>query len=353
MSWARVSLTELDRRSRGRVVWADVAKAISIILLVLWTTVGDAVYVNELLILVRMPLFFFVAGVFAWRMVIEADLGTFLRDRVGNLVYLFALWTWILFLTTRFAAHLAWGARIDPWAQLRIFWDPPLTIWFLYALAIATLIARLARGLPALGVLAAALAVYSACVWFGDWRDMGFAERLARLFPFFWVGLIARPLAVRLVEARWRLWPAIGALFLGLAWAVFDTPLAAVGPLTFAITLVGVLWLLCLARWLSRFAWSRPLAVVGAATLHVYVMQRVLLFYLEHGFAKFGLDAPAWGVAQAALIVGFGALVGPWLARRPATAWLFAAPWTGDRSTPSLAPTTPRDRARPGRGAPA
>ncbi len=340
MSWARVSLTDLDRRDRGRVAWADIAKAISIILLVLWTTVGDAIYANELLILVRMPLFFFVSGLFAYRAVVETDLAGFLRDRVGNLVYLFALWTWLLFLTTRAVWHLLFATTIEPIRQLEIFWDPPLTIWFLYALAMAFGIARLARGLPAALVLGLALAAYSVAVFVGDWRDMGFAERLVRLFPFFWLGLIVRPMVARMVEAGWPLWPVAGAAFFGLAHLVFDAPPGAVGPLTFVITLVGIVWLLLLGHRLADFRWSRPLAIVGASTLYIYVTQRIVLFYLDKGFEQVGLTSPAWGLAQAAVIVATGTLVGRWAVRTPATAWLFQAPWIGAlplRGTPARA----------------
>jgi fucose 4-O-acetylase-like acetyltransferase len=329
MFWARATLADLDRRGGGRVAWADVAKAISIVLLVLWTTVGDAVLVNELLTFARMPLFFFVSGLFAYRAVVEADLGAFLRDRVANLVYLYALWTWLLFLSTRLVARLAEGEPFAPWRQLEIFWDPPLTIWFLYALAIAFLVARLARGLPVALVAAAALTAYAYCVWTGDWRDTGFLERLVRLFPFFWLGLAARPLAVRLVEARPGLWPLAGAAFLALAWAIWDTPLDRAALLTVAASLLGVAWLLMLSCSLARRGWSRPLAIVGASTLYIYVLQRILLFYIERGFGALDLAFPGEGVVAAALIVVLATLLGRWAARTPGLGWLFQAPWVG------------------------
>lgn len=329
MDWTNVSLMDLDRRRGGRNPWADIAKALSIILLVIWTTVGDAYYVNDLLILARMPLFFFVSGFFAWRIVVDADLGAFLRDRVGNLVYLYALWTWLLYLTTRGAANVFFGVPTNPKSNLWIFTDPPLTIWFLYALAFAFVIARAARGLPIWMVMAGSFACYAAAVWTGDWRHMGFLERVVRLFPFFWLGLIARPVAAELVERAWRWWPALGAGFFAAAWATLDTPLAAFAPATFAVTLLGILWLLTLARRLADSPLAPPLAVLGTATLYVYVLQRIQLFYLEKAREALDLSNPAWGFLEAAIIVVVGVLVGRWAAARPGLGWLFQAPWVG------------------------
>ena len=63
----RLSLMDMPRERSSRLAWPDIAKAISIILLVAWTIIGDRYHVSELLIFVRMPLFFFVSGMFASR----------------------------------------------------------------------------------------------------------------------------------------------------------------------------------------------------------------------------------------------------------------------------------------------
>lgn len=158
-------------------------------------------------------------------MITQPSLGVFLRDKIGDLVYLYALWIGILFLGRDVAAHLAYGREIDPLRQLTIFWDPIFTIWFLYALALAFVVARLLRDVPVWIVLAGALAVYAVSVATGEWRYLPFLDRLARLFPFFWLGLMLRPLADVLVERFHRFWPLAIGLFLGLSWATFDTPL--------------------------------------------------------------------------------------------------------------------------------
>lgn len=328
--WPRSTLMELQGSTpASRVAWADIAKAISILLLVFWTTVGDSIYLNEMLILVRMPLFFFVAGLFASRVIIQPTLTAFLRDKIGNLVYLYALWIALLFLSTDLVAHLWYGAAIDPIRQLQLFWDPLLTIWFLYALAFAFLIARLLRNVPVWVVFAGSAILYFVSVASGEWRHLPFLERLVRLFPYFWLGLVAMPLAGPFVDRFKRLWPLATALFLGLSWAIFDSPLNALGVLTMPVTLVGIAAMLLLARALADYSWSRVLVLIGGATLFIYVMHKIVFFYLKHGLRFLGLDdLPGVNGLAVIPIVAVCVIFGRWAQTTPAAQWLFAAPWT-------------------------
>ncbi len=327
--WSRMTLMDLQGViPTRRVPWADMAKAISIILLVFWTVAGDSLYLNEMLILVRMPLFFFVSGLFAYRAITKPDLMTFLRDKVGNLLYLYALWIGLLFLSTDVVMHLWWGKEIDPIRQLQLFWDPIFTIWFLYALAVAFVIARLLRRVPIWIVLVAAFALYLVSVASGEWRHLPFLERIVRLFPFFWLGLIAMPIVDNFVERHYAYWPVATAFFLALAYAVFDSPLNSLGALTFAVTLIGIVGMLLFARQLAAFSWTWPLAIVGASTLYIYVTHKIALFYLDRVLAVLDLDFPGIEALKVVPIVIAATVFGSWASRTPWTAWLFAAPWT-------------------------
>lgn len=337
--WSRTTLMDLQgSMPSSRVDWADMAKAISIILLVFWTTVGGRIYLNEMLIFVRMPLFFFVSGLFAYRVVTRPDLTTFLRDKVGNLLYLYALWIGLLFLSTDLVAHLWYGAPIDPLRQLQLFWDPLLTIWFLYALALAFVIARLARNLPIWIVLAVSCALYLASVASGEWRHMPFLERLIRLFPFFWLGLVAMPVAPAVVARFRRFWPLAAGLFLALSWTVFDSPLSAWGVVTFPITLIGILALVLLSGQLANQSWAWPLGVVGSSTLFIYVMHKIVLFYMQHGLNFLDVDFSGIEAAKVAPVVAICVIFGRWAQHRSWTAWLFAAPWISRRTKIHAAP---------------
>jgi hypothetical protein len=104
--WSRATLLDLqESMALSQVSWAGTAKAISIIPLVFWTNVGDRLYLNEMLIFVRMPLFFFIFGFFAYRVVPRPGLATFLRNKIGNLLYLHALWIGLLVLGTGLVAR--------------------------------------------------------------------------------------------------------------------------------------------------------------------------------------------------------------------------------------------------------
>ena len=335
MQWWGVSLLDIERRkdARGngiRVGWVDTAKAVSIILLVLWTLEGAGIYFNEMLILARMPLFFFVSGLFAWRVVVRSDFEAFARDKVGNLVYLYVLWATLLFATTDFVAWAWWGRALDPWAQISLFWEPFVRMWFLYGLAIAFLVAWLCRGLPVAAVTAVALAAYTVAVATGDWLAMPVFEKIVRLFPWFWLGLVFRPAVFALVERHWRRWPLPLAAYLGLSYLVFDSAWSQVGPLTFAITAIGIAALLMISAQLARLPLvAGPLAAVGASTLYIYATQHVTLFYLER-LARLLDVSPAWLTLPAlVIIVVAGTVFGRWAMRFAETRWLFQAPWIG------------------------
>ena len=71
-------------------------------------------------------------------------------DKVTNFIYLYVLWEFILYLTTKVASlYLRGWPPLDNLRMLSLLWDPLFNIWFLYALAIAFLIAWLLRAAPA------------------------------------------------------------------------------------------------------------------------------------------------------------------------------------------------------------
>jgi uncharacterized membrane protein YcfT len=320
--------------SGGRVLWADIAKALSMILLVAWTLIGDRIFVNEMLIFVRMPLFFFVSGLFAWRMITRTSFGELMRDKVLNFLYLYALWETLLFLLRNVPQHFLHGRSLSFTHQLSLFWQPIFNIWFLYALALAFLAAWLLRRVPAWIVLVAAVALYLASVASGEWRYLGFVERVVRLFPFFWLGLMVRPVAGRFVDANYRLWPLATAVFLVAAYFAYDPRWLAMGALTFSVSLTGIVALLLFARQLAELSpVARVLAIVGGSTLYIYVMHKIVIFYIEVAMNNLGLVFPARDFVLLPVVVAICTIGGRWIAREPALAWLFAAPWL--RSRPS------------------
>jgi uncharacterized membrane protein YcfT len=310
----------------GRVAWADTAKAISIILLVIYTIYGSELQFNRMLVLARMPAFFFVSGLFAFGVITRTDFRTFFRSKIGNLVYLYALWGTLVFLSTRLVAHFWWGREIDLVRQASLLWAPLGEMWFLYGLALAFLVAWLCRRLPIVAVLAVSLVAYAAVVATGDWFHIAFVEKVVRLFPYFWLGLALRPLIWRMVERHWRLWPAPIGVYLVATYFAFDSPLNQVAPLTFAITCTGIAGLLMLSAQIARFRWAWPLTVIGGSTLYIYTTQHVTIFYMERLAAFLGHDL-IHEMLIVAVVVIWGTVFGRWAARTPGFLWLFKAPW--------------------------
>jgi uncharacterized membrane protein YcfT len=322
------TLMDLPAARGPRTPWADTAKAFSMILLVAWTLLADRIYLNEMLMFVRMPLFFFVSGLFAHRAVTATSFRDLLRDKFTNFLYLYALWEIILFAFRAGVLNVVRGRPADPTPLLNMFWDPIFNIWFLYALALAFLAAWLLRNAPALLVLAAATVLYCISVASGEWRFLPFIERVIRLFPFFWLGLILRPRAQEVIGLARSAWPLLAASFLGVAYFLVDSRLNAIGPLTFALSLTGIAALAGLAHHLSAFPGiQRPLAFIGASTLYIYVMHKVAIFYLVELFRKLGLQFQGDEILLLVIVVPACAIVGRWAARRRSLAWLFAAPW--------------------------
>ncbi len=232
--------------------------------------------------------------------------------------------------STYLVAWAWWGREIDPWAQVALLWDPFVPMWFFYGLAIAFVVAWACRDLPVALVTAAALAAHVVAVATGDWLSIPVFEKVVRLFPWFWLGLVFRPAVFALVERHWRLWPLPLAAYLLLSYAFFDTSWNRVGPLTFAITGVGVAPLALVSAQLSRLPLvAGPLAVIGASTLYIYATQHVTIFYLERAARFLGVPFELVTVPALVVVVAAGTIFGRWAAGTVRFAWLFRAPWLG------------------------
>jgi uncharacterized membrane protein YcfT len=301
---------------------------VSIILLVLWSLQGTQIYFNEMLILARMPLFFFVSGLFAWRVVTRTSPEGFVKEKIGNLLYLYVLWATLLFVSVDLVAWVWWGREMEPLGQITLLWQPLVGMWFLYGLAIAFAVAFLCRGLPIALVTALALGAYAYVVATGDWYRIPVFEKVVRYFPYFWLGLVFRPLVFRLVERHWRLWPIPVVLYLGATYLVFGSTWANSPVLSFAITATGIAGLVMLSAQLSRLPWvAAPLAIVGASTLYIYVTHHIAIFYLDRAVRFFDLDLGTLTVPALAIVVIGGTVFGRWAARTQGFEWLFRAPW--------------------------
>ena len=280
---------------RGRVAWADTAKGLCILLVVLHhSTVkhlpsvlpADLAVVGETWLAVtaalkpiRMPLFFLLSGLFAagalrrpWAQVLTA--------RVLNPYWVYAVWLGLLAVVFSVERTLVMNRTRGIGELLADLAFASTGVWFLYALVVYFVLAKafqrhdlrwVAGGAALLAVSVSAL-------------PMTDANREAVLVHFVYFLLGARLPELMHLLASWRTVPTT-VLAVGYAGAV--ALLAALGaPLSVEVTalsLVGVplaVRVACATSTLRRI--GPATAALGRLTLPVYVLHMPLLAVVHH-----------------------------------------------------------------------
>lgn len=314
----------------SRVGFVDAAKGISIFLVVYWHAVDDRLLLNEALWMLRMPLFFFASGLFASK-VLELDWKPFLVKKVGNIFYLYILWTFLVFASTVFVAQLVGPDPIEWIRPFLLFVEPPATLWFMYALGVSFILAKLLSRLPWIPVFFVLLLFYLWSISHGDWRTPPFYEKVMRLFPFFYLALNIRNRFLTIVEANYRFgWLAL-PIFIASAFVIFQSSLSSQGLVTFPLSLLGVTGVAIIARALNDSALVQMISAIGKRSLFIYVMHRIPLFYIEHLMELLGVEKTALSMSVVAFIAtGMCLFVGEKILM-PLLNWTFDAPWLSER----------------------
>jgi uncharacterized membrane protein YcfT len=323
----------------SRLAWVDAAKGLSILLVVVHHTVAylqtaglapaPVVAGNEALASLRMPLFFLAAGLFVAGP-LAAPWRTLLHKRVAFFLYLYLLWTLIRF--TFFATLVP--PAVDPndsanaeslaWALLL----PGPSMWFLYALALFSVIGKLVRRVPAavqLGLSGVLSALTGAGLLEFDSR-WGY---MARFLFFFLLGWHAKVLIARLARSTSPLKVIAAAvacvLCAGGAVALGARPVPGVA---LALNCVAVVFGVLFTAWICRFRVGVPLVLLGQQTLPVYLVHMLWLAAIMTGLRHVEV-APVVGyvlpVAMALVLVVLSLLTQRVLLALGATA-LFALP---------------------------
>ncbi|GAA5112263.1 hypothetical protein GCM10023320_06310 [Pseudonocardia adelaidensis] len=323
------------------MAWVDAAKGMSILLVVAHHAVSflhtsglappAVVVANTALASMRMPLFFLVSGLFVAGP-LAASWRTLLHKRVAFFLHLFVAWT-----VLRFAFfHTPAVAAVDPYvddtdvgALALALVIPGSGMWFIYALALFAVIAKLVRGVPMslqLGVAGVLSAVVGADLLH---LESDVWARMARHLFFFLLGWHARTLVERVARAATALRVtaaaaacvacAAAAVVLGIRWI----PGVALGLNVLAVTF-GVLF----AAWISRYRLGRPLVALGAQTLPVYLIHifwiAVVMVGLQH------VDVPPAAAYALPAVLAVGCTLLSLLTHRVLVAggatWLFTLP---------------------------
>lgn len=334
----------------GRTAWADAAKGLCILLVVLWHVVmkhylqvdwrisapipGAWGTLGEQLLPLRMPLFFAISGMFAvsalnrsWRV-----LG---RSKVAKFFYLYALWlgihTAILAFTPDFdTAHA--GGVLELVEQLTI---TPSNLWYFYALALYFAIAKAVRRLPVALVLAAAAAL-SVATSAGVFATPGNRGGVLQNLVFFLAGLYFRPAVEWLARTTsWRRVAVTGGAYCAALAAMAATGAQKVPGVWPAVCVVATIFgITAMAQICTLPALGATLAGIGRRTLPIYVLHMPLLAVLHRLLVDpLSGAGSAWqtaaAIAEPALLTAFVAAVCLALHRAlqaTGPSWLFDLP---------------------------
>lgn len=308
------------RTTTARLAWVDAAKGLSILLVVAHHVVwylqrsgqapGPVVVANEALASLRMPLFFLASGLFVAGP-LAASWRTVLHKRVAFFLWLYVIWTIIRF--TFFATVVPPEVDPDDSANpvefaLALLLPGP-SMWFLYALAVFAVLAKLMRPLPvwlqlgATGVLSAL--VGAEMVEFGDTRW----TYMSRFLFFFLAGCYARHLAERLAAATSLLRVVLGsAVCVAAAGAAVVLGLRTVPGVALALQCLAVGFGVLFSAWVVRYRIGQPLVALGRQTLPIYLTHMLWLALIMIGLRHVALPTAAAYVLPVVLVLVLTAL---------------------------------------------
>ncbi len=337
-----------------RHAWVDRAKGIAILLVVAQHVVqlsaeqqwaSDAViYANTMLQSFRMPLFFAMSGLFFTKAAAQPWRWLF-ANRVLPFVYLYVIWAVIWHACFEAMPVERAGLGLDYLAAE--FLDPGVGPWYIYALCLYFIAAKLLSPLPVWVQLTLVAAV-----------SIPVAVRLVAL-PWGWEYICMYSLAffagmhgARLlmeIAARTTWVTVVGA---AAGWAIPTAGVYLLGwpvgrwlfpPLCAAGIVLGV----TLAAFLDR---ASPLAWFGRRTLPIYLLHQPLIGAIYSIGAVRSLPDEPW-VAAVALLCAWAltvlASVAIWRLAG-AIPGLFTAPWYGS-GTATMSRPTPEPDAVPTR----
>ncbi len=277
----------------------------------------------------RMPLFFTISGLFAAKW-IRGAWRPLWTHKLRLYLWVFLLWglvgsfTYWLGVTMKDQGSLK-ASVIKPYLMSPVV--PRLELWFIWALALYFILAKLTRRIPVplqIGVAAAA-SVFALSGW--DTRSPGW-DGGVKYYAFFLVGLYWRELVIRVGATPRK--AALGAVF--VLWAVVAVGLWAAGlrevlGLYFVNCVLGVLAGIGLSRVLAGWAGLRSL---GSKTLPVYVAHTPIAIVCAFLVSLTPMPAFAWSglvlPPLVALVAILASLALHRVAQQRGAGWLYAPP---------------------------
>lgn len=312
--------------NEDRVYWADTAKGLIILVIVLShgaLFVEGAGYAQAGLrnaigffTPVGMPLFFLISGMFS-RRYLDSSWSGFWHGRLKGLIWVLLVWIpidWLLFSIFPNFRDPTHGKHL--WQMLTAWLFPSSYLWFIWSLGAYSLIAKVLGRRHAPVWLAAALVLTLAMLGMTTWHLERYGLTLLAkdyylrgalsFFFYFYFGYVCRDLIIR--SARLPAIPAMVAALAGyglLAWIASKITGVAPGALVkFVAVSVGMVGAIYLGKSLAIAGTTRRFfGRLGQMTLPIYLTHLLFMMPLAYWLAT--IESPAlhqWGVSLAILV---------------------------------------------------
>jgi uncharacterized membrane protein YcfT len=286
-----------------------------------------------------MPAFFLISGLFARKsLIVQAS--AFRTQKVWTFLWVYSLWSGMYALMLESIARMSGDQgllhKANQWIAETLLVNGVL--WYLIALPMFFLAARLLRHVPAWVQIAGAgtlsFAFSSGLFHTGQLA----ADRMAANFVYFLIGCyFSAGIRSAAVRAGWRTATTLGLAWIGLSvgvyvvqWpAIYAAQLPNIGQAI--LPLLAVPLVLASAPLVARRAWANPLIWLGRNTLPVYVMHLAPISLIALALQRTHLIvAGSWlagvlpilvAVAATGIILAIRPLVvrwAPWSLRLPA-----------------------------------
>lgn len=336
------------KTAEGRITWIDAARGISIVLVVLYHSetwalpaglhVPDALASLNDAATFRMPLFFLVAGMLGYKWA-QKPWGDLRRNKLAYLVWPFLIWQ-VAVLAYKLVAVAVFPEYRQSFTTV-VFMSvlsplrPNGETWFLWALAIYFIAAKLLARAPRLVVIVAAIVVSIA--W-GQYATLVIPARLVdamgpglmstpEYFVFFIAGLLFSSELRRAISSV-PLWATPVPIVAWGVWEITNATAWDAPGIVLADQILGVAMGLALAKLL---AWVRPLRAVGSQTIAIYLSHctTIVFFYAAWIHVPGVPSTPLvpFVAAAVALLLGFA------LQKFAGRTWLFEPPRARARAT--------------------
>lgn len=284
----------------ARIKWVDYAKGISMMLVVLHHAISrdvDSVFYSEGLILFndtlklfRMPLFFFLSGLFIYRS-LQLDLRSFFQKRIKNLLFVYTLWNIVWYvLVILIAFSLIKGQPANFAWIYSLYYDPPI-YWFLFALIIFSSITYLFKNRVWL-IFILSLVGYLLSISNGNHHSPTFLDEILRYYPMYLIGYFFSMNFTAYESLIKKGYSILLPGYLVLVGFVLNSQFNNNGIIVFFFMVLGIAFGISLAKVLSEIKGFKLVEFVGKNTLPIYILHVYPKLALTAILTKIGIVSP-------------------------------------------------------------